>query len=203
MSLSKIMSYFIIISVLLSCDDELVKQTQVVVQFEKSTISVAENGDKLKVKILLANTINRSGILTVTFAGAEASKFITVPALEQNQLKLTALAGQSVVSFDIEPIDNASQDGNLSMEMTLSSLSDHIVIGATKKSVVNIVDDEGPFSIVQFDVDNITMSETAGNHPVRIVYSKPAPSHGFIRVQVQSNTMEYFTTSPGMVNSFV
>jgi hypothetical protein len=193
----------IIISVLLSCDDELVTQTQIVVQFEKSTISVAENGDKLKVKIVLANAIHRSGILTVAFSQSDASKFTTVPALEQNQLKLTAQAGQSVVSFDIVPIDNASQDGNLSMELTLSSLSDHIIIGSTKKSVINIVDDEGPFSVVQFDVDNITISESTGNHPVRIVYSKPAPSNGFIRIHLQSNSMEFFTTSPGMVNSFV
>jgi len=202
MYISKIMRHVLIMVLLISCEDEIT-QNQIVAQFEKTGVSVGENEGKLTVKIDFANTLGRSGELTVGFSNIDGARFTTVPALEQNQLKLNVQPGQSQVSFDINLIDNGVQDENVSFELSLSSSSDHITIGSTKKLSVNIVDDEGSFSIVQFDAGAVTLNENAGNYPIRITYSKPAPSNGFIKIRVESNSTESFTTSPATVSGFV
>lgn len=191
-------------SFLMACEDETQQFTSPsVAQFESTELSVAENSEKGTVKILLSTSAKKSGELTIKLGPANASLFTTEPAAVDGALKLPITAGQSVVTFNVVPIDNLLLDGNKTFGFTIASATDGLLIGPNSQLSGILVDDETPAQ-VSFLLNLGTIRENTGTgSTVVVILSHIATATGVMHISLQSDEAIYgthFTTQPSAAN---
>jgi hypothetical protein len=173
------------------------------VQFESSELSVSEDTEKSTIKILLNNSAKKSGELTVEIGTSGTNYFTTEPAAVDGVIKLPVAVGQSVISFDVLPVDNSLLDGDRTIEFTIASTTEGFTPGTQKTLSATLVDDETP--VLAFFMLNLGTIRENSSTPssVIIALSHTASANGAVHVSFQSDKAVYgthYTTEPAATN---
>ncbi len=102
------------------------------VNFESNAVGSAENETTLK--IILSRAVSADTEVTISFVGTNATygtEFTTDPAATGSLISLTILSGQSGAAFTVIKPDGFFYNGDESIEFTLVSAGDNLVLGET------------------------------------------------------------------------
>ncbi len=145
------------------------------VAIQKSSASVAENGDVLEIPVMLTSLSGIAGSVDFTITPAE-----TAGAKEGEQFKilndsktLTFTKDAPTQYIRIQPIDNDTFSGDTKFTINLAN-SQGAQLGANKSCVVTIEDDEHPLSFILGTLTAKGTSYFNGEQEWEIVLSKDA-----------------------------
>jgi hypothetical protein len=194
----------LLVFLITGCEEETEKIIPpTTVQFENSLLSIVEDTDKSNVKILLSGPAKIAGELTVQLTTADASRFTTEPAATNNVIKLPVITGESTVSFELRPLNNALLDGDKTIGFTITSITEGFVLGNNKELSATLVDDETPAQ-VNFTLNAGAIRENNGEGSTVIInLSQNATANGLVHVSVESDDAAYgahFATEPALIN---
>jgi len=175
-------------------------------QFESSQLSLSENAEKSTVKILLNSAARKSGELTIQLTANDANLVTTEPAAVGGVLKLPVTVGQSVITFDVLPVNNHLLDGNKTISFTITSISEGFLVGPAKQLAATLVDDETPAQAsFMLNLGTIGENITTGS-TIIINLSHAATGTGAVRISFQSEKAVYgthFITEPAASNGLL
>jgi hypothetical protein len=189
-------------TVVISCSEEANPLSQeATANFTESTLIVVENGGEQIVSLHLDIPAIADGDLVLTTNTSAPSSFVTQPADQSNEIKISIQKGQSSAAFKIIPVDNSKLDGCKVIKFTITSVPDGMRAGVMQELVVMVNDDEAPVD-ANFEVSSLNIHEDDLNPAkVRILLAAPAPADGVLVLQVQSTSKynQEYSTQPAAV----
>ena len=183
-------------------DDELPS----IVKFALTSGSVSEtNVDGIAVEIPLSSPAKGDGQVGIGIGSGNAVygiHFTTLPAMENNILRLKLSHSQTVASFTILPINNDLFTEDLTRAFTILEGGGVVQKGSAGLSYsLTIVDDEEP-SIASFAIATVVAEEAeSGGTEVEIQFSNPAAGTGQIILEIQGYHGR-FTSKPEIVEKY-
>jgi len=159
------------------------------VAIQKSSASVAENGDVLEIPVMLTSLSGIAGSVDFTITPAESAG-----AKEGEQFKilndsktLTFTKDAPTQYIRIQPIDNDTFSGDTKFTINLAN-SQGAQLGANKSCVVTIEDDEHPLSFILGTLTAKGTSYFNGEQEWEIVLSKDAEDLSKVKFNSASST---------------
>ena len=145
------------------------------VAIQQTSASVAENGDTLKIPVMLTSLSGISGSVDFTISPDE-----TAGAVEGEQYKLANASKTLTFSKDastqyivVVPIDNEKFTGDTKFTITLSN-PQGAVLGANKTCNVTVEDDEHPLAFILGTLNAKGISYFNGEQEWEITFGKDA-----------------------------
>lgn len=190
-----------------SCeDDEPEVATQTTTQFIQDELTFSEHETSSEISILLNQTAAQEGTITISVSSDNLNGFTTDPAIVDGQIQLLIMQGQGDATFSFSPVDNTALNENTTINFTIASVSEGLVIGEKKALSVLIVDNESP-ALVSFQGEPGSTLENAGSKTaISVAFSHPSPGAGSIEVSLTSDKAQYgihYVTEPEAVNGKV
>ena len=137
------------------------------VQFVQAFFSQMENGGSAAITV----TLNQPSIQTVKVDYATSDGTAHAPGdYTATSGTLTINPGETTQSFQVPIIDNAIQDGNRTVNLTLSNPF-HATLGAQVTAQLTIVDDDK--ALVVFNPGSFEVDEGAGSATISVILTMP------------------------------
>src|SRR5688572_20123943 len=163
--LSFILLSSLLVSLLSSCEDDPVAPNDgpvpsdpIVLSFEASELTLAEDSGENSISILLSRPSPfDSATVTVHVQSLNMNDFTTNPTVQNGKIQLLIAKGADRISMMVTPVNNPLQDGDKEVIFRIESTSNGFNVGTAKQSILNITDNEGAalanFSTTQTAID--------------------------------------------------
>ncbi|HSI74449.1 MAG TPA: hypothetical protein VK957_01080, partial [Lunatimonas sp.] len=116
------------------------------VSFTSTTLDLQENQmDGADIKITLDGTVKPGSFITVkliTELGAYGSRFSVDPNPIEEEIRLFPQPGDSEITFKIRPVNDNQVLGDLTIQMSISQIGNHMEIGDEDELLLTIKEDD-------------------------------------------------------------
>lgn len=180
------------------------------VNFTAATSSHNENAGSVAVGVTISPPAAAAGTISFTITGGTATygtgnDYTTTPAAVANVVTVSVGAGATTASFNVNIIDDVLNEGNETINFSITGVTGGLNIGSATTHVLTIVDDDNT-PTVEFGTLNVNALEGAGAQTFSITITTPAPSAS-ITIQV-TGTATYgagndYTTSQPVVGGLM
>lgn len=143
------------------------------VNFAGSSQSQLENAGTVSVSLAIAPTSTSAETIKIYVsngAGATTADYTTTPAAVTDTITINVPAGASAATFDMNIVDDATQELNEDVTFTIANSSAGLSIGFTSSHVFTITDNDTP--IPTYDIADIVGVDANGNADSTGVYCK-------------------------------
>jgi hypothetical protein len=154
-------------TVFLSCEDDLMKPvvpsapstpTEVPVvntvfaDFSSPNLTLAETkGEPVEITILLSQPVSVESKVIIRVYSDRTDTFIIDPQPENGELILNASVGDTILSFNVQPVDNSVVTGHSSITFSIAATEGAILTGAELTNVLTIQDDELALKVMGYE----------------------------------------------------
>jgi hypothetical protein len=195
-----------LVGTMLSCKEEINEPSPVIpltVQLKQNTWTLPENGATEVIDLLLNKPATKTGSVTISLQSSDLSQFIVEPTASNGKLTLPIEVGAETISFKVSSIDNGVLDGNKTLAITATQVSEGFVLGGNVSGTLTRTDNESPVTI-SFAAPSIIIRENASDALQVIVnFSGPAVVNGAIEVNLSNGDFVYgqhYSTNPEAQN---
>jgi len=182
-----------------SCSKDSSNPDPATVSFASASASYSESAGSKTVTLSLSKAAYKDGTVTITSAltsgSGAVSTWLTVPATVQ------ITKGSSTAQFTITPVNNATEDGDHVITLTISNPSDGFELGSSASEAITVLDDEvltAAFATATGSIaENATKAISVG-----IKLSKAATAAGSIVVSTAAKSTS-LTTVPAITSGTI
>lgn len=178
---------FGLIASAVSCDDDNDSSlSNTTTQFAKTELTIAENAGEQTIVLSLNNIAPIDGEVVVQVNAITPTCYSTTPLAELGQLKVDVQKGLRKAYFKLTPTDNASLDGDKTVQFTITTVSRGYVTGVSREMLVTVTDDEVP-GAAGFASSEIRVRENNTDAAeLEILFPAPITADGVLVVELQS-----------------
>jgi hypothetical protein len=202
----KLLLIMIMSLLLASCtEDEIMNTpaTPAIVKFPAATIGISELAGPTDITLALGKPLSKAGTVTINIETEYAEDFTTSPAPIDGKIEIPVTAGQSQVKFTLTPVHNNLHQGNKTIDFTLESVTEGMIIGTEKVLNVTIFESDQPNLVNFIDAGASFIEYTEEGFVVSIGLSMTAVAEGVVEVEVANAESLYgtfFISDPAAAN---
>ncbi|NBP69765.1 MAG: hypothetical protein EBU52_13580, partial [Cytophagia bacterium] len=166
-----------------------------ILQFDLERIELKENDKEQEVSLSLNKPASRDGILTIAWDTLSARIKTDVPFIKDN-IEIPIAKGQQKLSFKVVPNDNQLVDGDLSVRLTVFSVSPGFTIGSQNNLKITLSDNEQVEESVQSTISfslasSQTLEHATEGFDVIMQLSRPLTTLGSFEIELSSADAQY------------